>query len=195
MESIEGKENPVRVVLRMRWDWRRELRVCPEAYVFPVVLLVAIVLQGRLPGALPWFQVWGSTTAIGALWVLAFPRYMQRASASDLAVKSMFVLVVGFGVISAHWMYTTFHEIALTMVAGHRQHMPMPLWVWLFGGAVGVAGLAGLLLCKRLSRSISKTSPVVLRVSAIVVLAAATLLVAKATMVGLELRSIGTNCG
>ncbi len=160
--------------------------MCPELYVLPVVILVTIALQGRLSLALPWFQIWGSTTAIGALWVLPFPRYMQRASASDLAMKSISVLVVGGGIILAHWVYSILHGgITLTMAAGRGYDVAIPLWVWFFGGSVGGAGLVGLLLCKRLSRSIREASPFILRASAIVVLLAAMVLVARATMAGL----------
>ena len=185
----------MRVVPKTRHDWRRELLVCPEAYSFFVFLLIVGLLGHRLSAALPWCQVWGASAAIGALCVLVVPRYVQKASASDLAVKSIFVLVVGGGLIFAYWVHGVFHGITLTMAAGHRQHVPIPLWVWAFGTTVVVAGLAGLILCKKLSRAIERTSPATLRALAAIVLVAAVLFFVRATMFGVEITSIGTNGG
>ncbi len=185
----------MRVVPKTRREWSRELLVCPEAYSLILLLLIAGLLGHRLSAALPWSQVWGASTAIGALWVLVAPRYVQKASALDLAVKSMFVLVVGGGLIFAHWVYGAFAGIAHTFEAGEIQRVPVPLWVWAFGTTVGVAGLVGLILCKRLSRAIERTSLTTLRAFAGVVLLAAVLLFVRVTMAGMELARIGTNGG
>ncbi len=174
----------MRLVPKTRREWSRELLVCPEAYSLFLLILIVWLLGHRLSAAVLWFQIWGASTAIGAFWALVVPRYVQKASAWDLAVKSIFVLIVGGGLIFAHWVYGVFAGVARTFEAGEIQRVPVPLWVWAFGTTVGVAGVVGLILCKRLSRAIERTSLVTLRAVAALVLVAAVLFLVRWTMAG-----------
>ncbi len=171
-------------------DFRRELRINPEIFILSI-LLAASVTCGEM-GALGYGQLWGLSTAIGALWVILFPRYLRDCSPSHIALKSGFIFMLGASIIFSDWIGAKFNAIML-IVAGENESMAITGWIWVIGGLTAASGLLGILLCKRLSLAIRSCSNIVIRACAVVILFAAILLIVRATLVGNELLRIGAN--
>ncbi len=167
--------------------WRKELGTNPEGYIFVILIYPAIIIR---IGALGCCQVLGLSVALGALWVVLFPRYLQDVSPLDVVAKSIFLLIVGVGIICSDWAGAMIHSIRLK-VAGENEATAITAWIWVIGGLVAVSGLLGLLMCKRLSLAIRSCPNIVMRLCATFILFAATLLIVRATVVGRELLRIG----
>jgi len=176
------------------WSWkglRKELATNPEVLILWTLLALATLLDRGEVGALGYCQIWGISLALGGLWAVAFPRYLQEASPGDIVVKSIFLLGVGGMIIFAGWARIAFFRLRYLMLDENR--IVIPGWIWAVGWLVGGSGLAGLFLCKRVSLAIRGCSRPLLRLCAILLVLAGILLAVMATEAGNELYRLGAN--
>ncbi len=182
----------MRISLWGKRGFRKEVATNPEVFIVVILLCLATLWGRGLPGALGFYQIWGLSVALGALWVLVFPRYLRDLSGSDVVSKSIFLVTVGAAIIFADWVAGLIDAIKL-IPAGGNGSIEIPAWTLVIGGLVSVSGLLGVVLCKRLSRAIRSCSRIVLRICAGAILVVAIFLVAEATKAGLELLRVGTS--
>lgn len=171
--------------------WQKELAMNPEVFIFVILLCLAIIIRRGQPGALGYYQILGLSIALGALWVVVFPRHLHDASPSDVAAKSILLLFAGGGIIFADWVAGFVDAIRL-ICAGKDESIAIPAWIWVIGVLGGTSGLVGLTLRKRLSFAIRSCSTIILRFCAALIVFTGILLVVRATMAGTELLRIGT---
>lgn len=172
----------------------KEVATNPEFFIFLIVLGLITVLGRQVPGALGYCQILGLSLALSGLWIIIFPRYLQRASSSDIAAKSTLLLLAGGMIIFADWVRAKFHAIML-IAAGKDALIAIPGWIWVIGGLTAASGLLGILLGKRLSLAVRSCPSIILRLCAVLVLCAGILLIVRATIAGNELLQIGANGG
>ncbi len=168
--------------------WRTELAMNPEGPICFILLGVATIIGRRLPGALGFCQAFGLSIALGALWVVVFPRYLQDASPSDVGAKSILLLLAGGWIIFADWVVDAMRLIC----AGKDTSITIPAWVWIIGGLIAASGLLGLVACKKVAFAIPRIPRIALRLCAGIICLAGMLLAVRATIAGLELLRIGT---
>ena len=181
----------MRISLWGKRGFRKEVATNPEVFIVVILLCLATLWGRGLPGALGFYQIWGLSVALGALWVLVFPRYLRDLSGSDVVSKSIFLVAVGAAIIFADWV-AGFADAIRLMCAGKDESIVVPGWIWVIGGLVGASGLVGVLLRKKLSRAMHSCSIIAIRSYAAIIVFVGVLLIVRATIAGRELLRIGT---
>ena len=169
---------------------RRELAANLEICIFLFLLALAIAIYRQVPGALGIGEIWGASLALGALWIVIFPHYLQRSSASDILGKALFLLVAGGMIIFAEWVRAAFVAIAARVFLEDvlsSGHVAVRVWIWVVGGVIAVAAVIGLFLCKRISVALQNRSTTFVRLCAGVVAVVGVFLVVLSTKAGTEL--------
>ena len=168
--------------------WFKEIKANPEVFVLSFLLIIAIVTQKV--GALGYCQIWGITVAIGALWVILFPNYLQDSSSSTVAVKFIEILTVGMCIISVDLIEGMIGSLIMDINNGEKTGV-ITIWILFIGVLLMIFGLLGSILCKKLDLIIRKVSKLKLRLYASVVFATAIFLIVKVNIANTKLISFG----
>jgi hypothetical protein len=177
---------------------RKDLAAHPEVAIIWVLFVLATVIERQELGALGYLQIWGISLGLGALWVVIRPRYFQEGLPSDVVMKSVFLLGTGAGIIFAEWLRAEFSAMRLFLLSSEAlesEPVEVTPWISIVGGLTGVAGLAGLVLCRRVSAAFHNRSATFIRACAAVVALVAVLLIVIATMAGAQLIGLGPDGG
>jgi hypothetical protein len=113
-------------------------------------------------------------------------------------MKSVFLLGTGAGIIFAEWLRAEFSAMRLFLLSSEAlesEPVEVTPWISIVGGLTGVAGLAGLVLCRRVSAAFHNRSATFIRACAAVVALVAVLLIVIATMAGAQLIGLGPDGG
>ena len=178
---------------------RRQLAPHPEIAIFCVLFAVATLIYRQVPpGALFYSLIWGASVALGAFWIVIRPIYLQDALPSDVALKSILLLWTGAQIIFAEWLRAVSSEMRMFLLPSETLESgpaEMSAWISVVGGLTAVAGLAGLVLCKRISVAFHSRSATFIRACAAVVALVAMLLVVIATMAGIQIIRLASEGG